>query len=134
MYLTWHKIELLLTNKALIFFWTDTIPGRQCMSSCFFLLKQFEDVLIYLNSIKASINIVCIMKMVQCILIAIKVLRKNWLLKVRVPVCNVFMAMSICLQSYFYNDDSFNFNYAQAKAAVGNFKESEEVCNIRLEE
>ena len=31
----------------------DTIPGRQCMASCFFLLKQFDDVLIYLNSIKA---------------------------------------------------------------------------------
>jgi len=30
----------------------DTIPGRQCMASCFFLLKQFEDVLIYLNSIR----------------------------------------------------------------------------------
>lgn len=30
----------------------DTIPGRQCMASCFFLLKQFEDVLIYLTSIK----------------------------------------------------------------------------------
>ncbi|KAK7491850.1 hypothetical protein BaRGS_00016869 [Batillaria attramentaria] len=59
----------------------DTIPGRQCMASCFFLLKQFEDVLIYLNSVK----------------------------------------------SYFYNDDFFNFNYAQAKAAVGNFKEAEEV-------
>ncbi|ELT97163.1 hypothetical protein CAPTEDRAFT_153891 [Capitella teleta] len=59
----------------------DTIPGRQCMASCFYLLKQFEDVLIYLNSIK----------------------------------------------SYFYNDDTFNFNYAQAKATVGNFKEAEEV-------
>ncbi|ESO84728.1 hypothetical protein LOTGIDRAFT_221830 [Lottia gigantea] len=59
----------------------DTIPGRQCMASCFFLLKQFEDVLIYFNSVK----------------------------------------------SYFYNDDAFNFNYAQAKAAVGNYKESEEV-------
>ncbi|XP_041093791.1 intraflagellar transport protein 56 isoform X2 [Polyodon spathula] len=59
----------------------DTIPGRQCMASCFFLLKQFEDVLIYLNSVK----------------------------------------------SYFYNDDMFNFNYAQAKAAVGNYKEAEEV-------
>lgn len=59
----------------------DTIHGRQCMASCFFLLKQFEDVLIYLNSIK----------------------------------------------SYFYNDDNFNFNYAQAKAAVGNYKEAEEV-------
>ncbi|GMI52571.1 hypothetical protein TeGR_g164 [Tetraparma gracilis] len=30
----------------------DTIPGRQCMASCFFLLKQFEDVNIYLNSVK----------------------------------------------------------------------------------
>ena len=51
----------------------DTIPGRQCMAACFFLLKQFDDVLLYLNSIK----------------------------------------------SYFYNDDTFNFNYGQAKAAVG---------------
>ncbi|XP_070378866.1 intraflagellar transport protein 56 isoform X1 [Dermacentor albipictus] len=59
----------------------DTIPGRQCMASCFFLLKQFDDVLLYLNSIK----------------------------------------------SYFYNDDTFNFNYAQAKAATRNFKEAEEV-------
>ena len=33
-------------------------------------------------------------------------------------------------QSYFYNDDFFNFDYAQAKAAVGNFKEAEEVSFI----
>ncbi|XP_061535320.1 intraflagellar transport protein 56 isoform X5 [Phycodurus eques] len=59
----------------------DTIPGRQCMASCFFLLREFNDVLIYLNSVKG----------------------------------------------YFYNDDSFNFNYAQAKAAIGNFKEAEEI-------
>uniref|UniRef100_A0A673IV79 Intraflagellar transport protein 56 n=1 Tax=Sinocyclocheilus rhinocerous TaxID=307959 RepID=A0A673IV79_9TELE len=59
----------------------DTIPGRQSMASCFFLLKQFEDVLIYLNSVK----------------------------------------------SYFYNDDTFSFNYAQAKAALGNYREAEEV-------
>ncbi|XP_062062469.1 intraflagellar transport protein 56 isoform X2 [Lepus europaeus] len=59
----------------------DTVPGRQCMASCFFLLKQFDDVLIYLNSFK----------------------------------------------SYFYNDDIFNFNYAQAKAATGNTSEGEEV-------
>ena len=59
----------------------DTIPGRQCMASCFFLLKQFEDVLIYLNSIK----------------------------------------------SYFYNEDQFNYNFGQAKAATGNYKEAEEV-------
>ncbi|KAL0993062.1 hypothetical protein UPYG_G00102740 [Umbra pygmaea] len=59
----------------------DTIPGRQCMASCFFLLRQFEDVLVYLNSVK----------------------------------------------SYFYNDDTFNFNYAQAKANVGNYREAEEI-------
>lgn len=59
----------------------DTIPGRQCMAACYFLLKQFDDVMIYLNSIK----------------------------------------------SYFYNDDCFNYNYAQGKAATGNYKEAEEV-------
>mmetsp|Transcript_38089 Transcript_38089/g.84856 ORF Transcript_38089/g.84856 Transcript_38089/m.84856 type:complete len:556 (+) Transcript_38089:159-1826(+) len=31
----------------------DTIPGRQCMASCFFLLKQFDDVLVFLQSIKS---------------------------------------------------------------------------------
>lgn len=31
----------------------DTIPGRQCMASCFFLLSQFDDVMVYLKSIKA---------------------------------------------------------------------------------
>ncbi|XP_062508918.1 intraflagellar transport protein 56-like isoform X2 [Corticium candelabrum] len=59
----------------------DTIPGRQCMASCFFLLRQFQDVLIYLQSIK----------------------------------------------NYFYSDDTYNFNYAQVKAAVGNYKEAEEL-------
>lgn len=47
----------------------DTIPGRQCMASCYFLMKQFDDVLLYLSSIK----------------------------------------------SYFYNDDTFNFNYGQGR-------------------
>ena len=46
------------------------------MAACFFLLKQFDDVLLYLNSIK----------------------------------------------SYYYNDDTFNFNYGQAKASVGKFR------------
>uniref|UniRef100_UPI00358E2640 intraflagellar transport protein 56-like n=1 Tax=Myxine glutinosa TaxID=7769 RepID=UPI00358E2640 len=59
----------------------DTIPGRQCMASCFFLMKHFEDVLTYLNSIK----------------------------------------------TYFSGDETFNFNYAQAKTATGNYKEAEEV-------
>ena len=31
----------------------DTIPGRQCMASCFFILRQFDDVLVYLSSIEA---------------------------------------------------------------------------------
>ncbi|CAJ1053663.1 intraflagellar transport protein 56 [Xyrichtys novacula] len=62
----------------------DTIPGRQCMAACFFLLRKFDDVLIYLNSVK----------------------------------------------SYFANDDTFNFNYAQAKAALGNYKQAEEVTYL----
>ena len=35
--------------------------------------------------------------------------------------------MSVYTQSYFFNDDVFNFNYAQAKASTGNFQEAEEV-------
>jgi intraflagellar transport protein 56 len=58
----------------------DTIPGRQCMASCFFLLKQFDDVLIYLDSIK----------------------------------------------SYFYNDDTFNFDYGQCLASLGRWKDAED--------
>ena len=30
----------------------DTIPGRQCMASCFFIMKQFDDVEVYLKSIR----------------------------------------------------------------------------------
>jgi intraflagellar transport protein 56 len=59
----------------------DTIPGRQAMASCFFLLRQFDDVLVYLTSIK----------------------------------------------SYFFNNDVFNFNQAQAKAATGSYTEAEDV-------
>ena len=32
----------------------DTIPGRQCMASCFVVLKQFPDAMVYLNSIKVA--------------------------------------------------------------------------------
>lgn len=31
----------------------DTIPGRQSMASAFFLYEQFEEVLVYLNSIRS---------------------------------------------------------------------------------
>ena len=54
------------------------------MAMCFFLLKQFEDVLIYLKSVK----------------------------------------------TYFYNDDDFNFNYAMAKSATGNYKDAEELLLV----
>lgn len=48
------------TDYLELCFVSDTIPGRQCMASCFFLLKQFEDVLIYLNSIKVSSFMTCL--------------------------------------------------------------------------
>ncbi|XP_077462331.1 intraflagellar transport protein 56 [Stigmatopora argus] len=59
----------------------DTIPGRQCMASSYFLLRQFRDVVVYLQSVKG----------------------------------------------FFYTDDTFNFNYAQAKVATNKFKEAEEI-------
>lgn len=31
----------------------DTIPGRQSMASAFFLYEQFEEVLVYMNSIRS---------------------------------------------------------------------------------
>lgn len=66
----------------------DTIPGRQCMASSYFLAGHFEEVLVYLNSIK----------------------------------------------SFFQNDHTFNFNYAQAKVATGFYHEAEEVLlNIQDE-
>nr|CAG4646193.1 EOG090X04LA [Macrothrix elegans] len=34
----------------------DTIPGRQCVASAFFLQRQYEDVLLYLNSIKSYLS------------------------------------------------------------------------------
>lgn len=37
---------------------------------------------------------------------------------------------SLFCQAYFYNDDTFNFNYAQAKAALGNYEEAEEVRRL----
>ncbi|XP_050346449.1 intraflagellar transport protein 56 [Nymphalis io] len=65
----------------------DTIPGRQCMASSYFLAGQFEEVLVYLNSIK----------------------------------------------SFFVNDDTFNFNYAQAKVASGFYREAEE-CLLTIQD
>ncbi|CAH1116872.1 unnamed protein product [Phaedon cochleariae] len=58
----------------------DTIHGRQCMAAAFFLGGQFEEVLVYLTSIK----------------------------------------------SYLHSDDTFNFDFAQAKTACNQFKEAEE--------
>ncbi|KAK9888298.1 hypothetical protein WA026_000558 [Henosepilachna vigintioctopunctata] len=59
----------------------DTINGRQCMAAAYFLDGQFEEVLVFLTSIK----------------------------------------------SYFHSDDTFNFNFGQAKTACGHYKEAEEI-------
>lgn len=34
----------------------DTIHGRQCMAAAFFLAGQFEEVLVYLTSIKSYLH------------------------------------------------------------------------------
>ena len=34
----------------------DTIPGRQCMASYFYLMNKFEDVNYYLDSLKAYLE------------------------------------------------------------------------------
>ncbi|XP_050440578.1 intraflagellar transport protein 56 [Adelges cooleyi] len=59
----------------------DTIPGRQCMASSLFLEGRYDEVSLYLSSIK----------------------------------------------SYFSKDDSFNFNFAQVKLALGEYKDAEEM-------
>uniref|UniRef100_A0A915PQ81 Intraflagellar transport protein 56 n=1 Tax=Setaria digitata TaxID=48799 RepID=A0A915PQ81_9BILA len=68
-----------LGNLTIFDFLIDTIAGRQAMASSYFLSSQFDEVLIYLNSIR----------------------------------------------SYFYNDDTFNFNIGQALLACGNSAEAE---------
>lgn len=171
---------------CLTHFWlTDTIPGRQCMASCFFLLRQFEDVLIYLNSVKVSVALhkarvisyipvknhsditVLWYQYVRgrwrktpthwvigvtsddkwCFTDAVHLFRcvfssYQWVslpIKCQHLVCTyvwiltfLFISVLFFLQGYFYNDDTFNFNYAQAKAALGNYKEAEEVTYFSL--
>lgn len=66
----------------------DTIPGRQCMASCFILQKSFSDALLYLDSI----------------------------------------------QPYMGDSDAFHWNFALAKAAVGDWVTAEsELLAIRDE-
>ncbi|XP_038070199.1 uncharacterized protein LOC119739350 isoform X2 [Patiria miniata] len=40
------------------------------------------------------------------------------------------IGLHICSESYFNNDDRFNYNYAQAKATAGNYKEAEEIFEL----
>ena len=70
------------------------------MAACYFLHKRFDDVLVYLSSIK-----VCLF------------------------FCTLNVEIFVVRQTYFYNDDSFNFNYAQAKAHEEKWKEAEEVIH-----
>ncbi|XP_060521744.1 intraflagellar transport protein 56 isoform X2 [Cylas formicarius] len=65
----------------------DTIHGRQCMAAAYFLSGQFEEVLVYLTSIK----------------------------------------------SYLHSDDTFNFNFGQAKTACNQYREAEE-CFLLIQD
>lgn len=76
----------------------DTIHGRQCMAAAFFLAGQFEEVLVYLTSIKSYLHS--------------GTKRFN---------CRKAFKLTHIL------DDTFNFNYAQAKTACNQFKEAEEI-------
>ncbi|KAJ8983941.1 hypothetical protein NQ317_008643 [Molorchus minor] len=83
----------------------DTIYGRQCMSAAFFLAGQFEEVLIYLTSIKSYLHSDCTHPKIYA--------RHSW-----TPYTS-----KECLSVI---DDTFNFNFAQAKTACNQFKEAEE--------
>jgi len=72
------------------------------MASCFFLLKQFDDVNIYLNSVKVCRS------------------------EARAGATPALVLICCLFQAYMYNDDDFNWNYGIAQAAIGNFKEAEE--------
>jgi intraflagellar transport protein 56 len=130
----------------------DTIPGRQCMASCFFLLKQFEDVLIYLKSIKsyfssggltsgrlrlpgtpvarseAYMSWAEVSSRRSCVLSACAVLFSSFL---SCPLPDLPCTLT-CVASFLLPrprtlpDDDFNWNYGLAKASVGEFAEAEE--------
>ncbi|CAF1166853.1 unnamed protein product [Adineta ricciae] len=76
----------------------DTIPGRQCMAAYHFLHQRFYDVLVYLSSIKVT----------------------------SFAHNTLFTDHLHSFQAYFPNDDTFNFNYAQAKGSEQKWHEAEE--------
>ncbi len=76
------------------------------MASCFFLLNQFDDVLVYLDSVKVRGG------------------------PPRRPRHPRWLTPRAPAQTYFYNDDTFNYNYGQALAAVGRWKEAEEALQL----
>ena len=111
----WNANVSRLRARVLCACGADTIPGRQCMASCFFLLRQFEDVLIYLNSIKARTRTRTRSKRTS----------SNYMCTY-ISTIHYTCPMFVCAQSYFFSDDVFNLNYAQAKASVGQYHEAEE--------
>ena len=44
----------------------DTIPGWQCMASSLYLQKQFDDAIVYLDSIKAYLGMLAITHCIVC--------------------------------------------------------------------
>lgn len=90
------------------------------MASCFMLMKQHEDVLVYLNSIKVSSA-----RERSRERLGKSALRRD---AHRFPtqLFSLQQPPSLFSQSYFYNDDTFNYNYGQALAATANWKDAEE--------
>jgi intraflagellar transport protein 56 len=73
------------------------------MASAYFLRKQFEEVLVYLNSIKVT-----------------DFKSHNILARSHYP-----HPFHLVLQTFFLQDDIFNFNYGQALLMNENYEEAE---------
>ena len=69
------------------------------MASFLFLRNEFDNALVYLTSVKVGVS----------------------------KKINNIMNFLFSTQGFFFNDDTFNFNFAQAKASVGQYQEAQEV-------
>ncbi|KAL7519226.1 hypothetical protein ACHAWX_004012, partial [Stephanocyclus meneghinianus] len=94
----------------------DTILGRQCMVSSLFLLKEYEDAVIYLGLSLIFLNF-------------------TGCPPHRITADFVFFAIMVptkqdSVKPYLANDDSFNWNYGIALAASGKFDEALEALQF----
>ena len=80
------------------------------MASCLFLMKQFSEVLVYLSSIK----------------VPSPHFTSSHLTSPHITSPRLTSPYLTRTQTYFYNDDTFNFNYGQTLAMSQQWKEAEE--------